>query len=447
MVGTYSRVVEQVRTTIKSLFIGVRKMPSFDVFLERNNFEETRENDWRSPYSRDKARIIHGAGLRRLQGKTQVMGAGEGDFHRTRLTHSMEVAQIGVGLFEGLTLRRDINIPPELEPFLRDGRPVVSSACYAHDLGHPPFGHGGERALHQRMKNCGGFEGNAQTIRLLVKLEKYLENKGINPTRRVLLSVLKYPADFNAYPEEFQINNKPPKCYYHSESENIKWALHPFTVEDQIEFQRLVKKDLKLKPIHMTFDASIMECADDIAYCTHDLEDIVARRLVSKEDLLAKVEQIKIDKCLIQTDDFNSLFKNSHERKRTIGKLVNLLMTNTRIEIVDCFVHPLLKYRLSINSELKPVTDLLRDDLTYGMVISKPEVQMLERKGQRIISALYDEYIKDPKQLIPKWERMDTNDPPERRVSDYIAGMTDSYATKIYHRLFTPGIGSSRDEL
>lgn len=422
-------------------------MSNPEVFEERIVPEEPRANDWRSQYSRDKARIIHGAGLRRLQGKTQVMGAGEGDFHRTRLTHSMEVAQIGLGLFEGLAKRRDIDIPEALIPFATQDRSVIAAACYAHDLGHPPFGHGGERALHERMKSHGGFEGNAQTIRLLVKLEKYYENRGINPTRRVLLSVLKYPVDFEKYPKEFQTKEKPPKCYYHSESEIIKWALEPFCFSDRIEFQKLQEVDGKLKPTHMTFDASIMECADDIAYSTHDLEDIVARRLVSEKLLMEKVETIDLRGSSLEIDDFRNLFKDSHERKRIIGKLVNLLMTNTNIVSLDSFEHPLFKYRLSIKDELKPVTDFLRDDLTYGMVVSKPEVQMLERKGQRIISALFDEYIIDPSRLIPKWEKMDSGDSKERRVSDYIAGMTDSYATKIYHRLFTPGVGSSRDEL
>jgi dGTPase len=162
---------------------------------------------------------------------------------------------------------------------------------------------------------------------------------------------------------------------------------------------------------------------------------------------MEKVEKIDLRGSSLEIDDFRNLFKDSHERKRIIGKLVNLLMTNTNIVSLDSFEHPLFKYRLSIKDELKSVTDFLRDDLTYGMVVSKPEVQMLERKGQRIISALFDEYIIDPSRLIPKWEKMDSGDPEERRVSDYIAGMTDSYATKIYHRLFTPGIGSSRDEL
>jgi dGTPase len=97
--------------------------------------------------------------------------------------------------------------------------------------------------------------------------------------------------------------------------------------------------------------------------------------------------------------------------------------------------------------ELKGITDFLRDDLTYGMVVAKPEVQMLERKGQHIISALYDEFVQDPIKLIPKWEDMDKTVSDERNICDYIAGMTDAFAAKIWHRFFTPGIGSSSDEL
>lgn len=425
------------------------------IFTNRCFDEPPRENDWRSTYSRDKARIIHGSGFRRLQGKTQVMGAGEGDFHRTRLTHSLEVNQIGLGLFEGIKKREDIKIPESLEPFLKNGHPVISAACYGHDLGHPPFGHGGERALHSKMKGYGGFEGNAQTIRILVKLEKYHKYKGINPTRRILLSLLKYPVNYEDYPMHAQYKEKPPKCYYACEKEMIEWCLKPFSQNDKNSFIAIseVEHD-KYKPEHMSFDASIMECADDIAYCTHDLEDIVARGLVSKENLMKKVDSFFKDNSKIECNgsyicknDFQELYRGSHKRKKIIGKIVNLLMTNTEIVEVNHFDHPILRYRLSISNNLQKLTDFLRDEVTYGMVVDKPEIQMLERKGQRIITQLFDEFISDPKSLIPNWSKMDPTDTNERRVCDYIAGMTDSFAEKIYHRLFTPGIGSSRDEL
>ncbi len=430
------------------------------VFAERQEEEEFREKDWRSQYSRDNARIIHSAGFRRLQGKTQVMGPGEGDFHRTRLTHSLEVTQIGLGLVDGL-IKRD-KIPENLQPYVqekdsypdtRDGgyRHVIAAACEAHDLGHPPFGHNGERALHAEMCKCGGFEGNAQTIRLLVKLEKYKKHKGVNPTRRFLLAVMKYPVAFSQYPNEVQTAFKPPKCYYDEHQQQINWALAPFAETDRLEFVRLAHKGGKLRPQHKSFDASIMDCADDIAYATHDLEDVVARELINKYQLLQEVESFYNKNPEIENywkqEYFEKLYGDSYTRKGLIGKLVNLLMTHTNIVQNESFEHPLLKYNLIVDKNLTNFVEFLKTDLTYKLVINWPKVQMLEIKGRRIISALYNEYILSPEKLIPHWGDLDAEDTAKRRVCDYIAGMTDSFAVKMYHRLFTPGVGSSSDEL
>ena len=142
-----------------------------NVFLERFHAPETpRPGDVRTAYERDRARIIHSAGFRRLQGKTQVMGVGEGDFHRTRLTHTLECAQVGTGVLD--LFERTDAFPSQLARW-RPLRALIEGACFAHDLGHPPFGHGGERALFLEMRDSGGFEGNAQTLRLIARLEKY----------------------------------------------------------------------------------------------------------------------------------------------------------------------------------------------------------------------------------------------------------------------------------
>jgi dGTPase len=132
--------------------------------------EPPRSGDIRNSYQRDRARIIHSAGFRRLQGKTQVMGTGEGDFHRTRLTHTLEAAQIGQGLVKKLLNSNLTN--NELKSILPPSA-LIEAACLAHDLGHPPYGHAGERALHGKMQAEGGFEGNGQTLRILTTLEKY----------------------------------------------------------------------------------------------------------------------------------------------------------------------------------------------------------------------------------------------------------------------------------
>jgi dGTPase len=412
-----------------------------------------RPDDWRTEYARDRARIIHGAAFRRLQGKTQVIGAGEGDFHRTRLTHSMEVAQIGLGIFQGFQKGMLRKVPEDLKPYLSQARPVISAACYAHDLGHPPFGHGGERALHQKMKTCGGFEGNAQTVRILTRLEKYHEGKGINPTSRVLLSILKYPVDFEDYPTGKQTAAKPPKCFYHSERMFIEKALAGFSEKDTSLFMAL-SDGQDPKPLHKTFDASIMDCADDIAFCTHDLEDIIAREMISKDELMRKVDanlgpekEIHCGKHTFTTNDFEKMFDDSCTRKKQIGKLVNMLMTTIEMQELEEFSHPLMRYRLKENTGLEEFIKFLKKDVTYQMVVDRPAVQMLERKGQRIISNLFDEYMNDPEALIPGWDTSETDVCAKRRVCDHIANMTDAYAEKIYHRMFTPGIGSSRDEM
>src|SRR5688500_14177686 len=156
-----------------------------------------RPDDVRTSYERDRTRVIHSAAFRRLQGKTQVMGVGEGDFHRTRLTHSIECAQVGTGLLDQLT--RSGSIPKPLEKWM-PSQSLIEAACFAHDLGHPPFGHGGEQELFREMRLRGGFEGNAHTLRLLTRLEKAKAKEwGINPTRRLTLAVLKYPAAYSSF--------------------------------------------------------------------------------------------------------------------------------------------------------------------------------------------------------------------------------------------------------
>ncbi|MFT5097159.1 MAG: dGTPase, partial [Psychrobacter okhotskensis] len=141
-----------------------------------------RPNDTRSEWGRDLARLIHSSAFRRMQAKTQVLGLGESDFYRTRLTHSMEVAQIGTGILEVLKSKNKYN---EILP----SSTLMQAICLSHDIGHPPFGHGGEVALNKCMLDYGGFEGNGQTLRILSKLEKYTEAHGINPTRRMMLGV------------------------------------------------------------------------------------------------------------------------------------------------------------------------------------------------------------------------------------------------------------------
>jgi dGTPase len=411
--------------------------------------EPLRPDDERDEYQRDRARIIHSAAFRRLQAKTQVMGVGEGDYHRTRLTHSIEAAQIGEGILNvlGRKYREKIQVSQWLPSSY-----LVLAACYAHDLGHPPFGHGGERALHERMAEAGGFEGNGQTLRILTRLEKYSPRQGINPTRRLILSVLKYPVPYSAF-DTTKYRKKPPKCYFDTETDIVSWALIPFTQAERHIFRTALKDGM---PRHRTLDCSLMECADDVAFGVHDLEDIVARHLVPRPEIRSAVEGIfkqlgpRIgDPCkCVELEDFESLYESSGERKKFCGKLTNLFITSAEVRTEDEFEHPLLRYRIALP---RPLDEFLAElkNITYKLVVQQAEIQQLESRGQRIVGSLYDELHAAPERLIPKdaWASLGEDDSPERRVCDYIAGMTDPYAEKIYRRLFVPGFGSSRDEL
>ena len=408
-----------------------------------------RPDDERTEYERDKALVIHSAAFRRLQGKTQVMGVGEGDFHRTRLTHSIEAGQIGEGLVSMLCRRhqKDDEILPWLPP-----KSLIVTGCFAHDLGHPPYGHAGERALQSKMIGHGGFEGNAQTLRILTKLEKYYSLRGCNPTRRTILAVLKYPVSYADY-DEGRYVAKPPKCFYQAEQPIVDWALEPFGEAERV---RLGTRSDEDKPNCRSLDASIVECADDIAYAVHDLEDIVARRLVTETELRSRIRELPAIRDFIGSESkgikrdemVTHLFEDSYSRKEVIGRLVNQFVTEVRIDTDAEFSHPLLKYRLRLPDHLANLLEGLRR-LTLDLVVERAEVQQLEVRGKRIVRALYEELVESPEKLIPKsaWNSLDPNDSRERRVSDYVSGMTDPFAERIYQRLFTPGFGSSRDEL
>ncbi|WP_338928767.1 anti-phage deoxyguanosine triphosphatase [Roseomonas mucosa] len=426
---------------------------SFEEFGERFwNAPAKRSGDVRSPYERDRGRVIHSAAFRRLQGKTQVMGAGEGDFHRTRLTHSIECAQIGAGLLQVLEAKR-FTLPQDLQPWLPE-RDLVEAACFAHDLGHPPFGHGGEQALQARMWNQGGFEGNGQTLRIITKLEKYTAaGWGTNPTRRLILAVLKYPIPYSGF-SATDHKQKPPKCYFDEERPLVEWALSALPAAD---VSKLAERDEKLKARHRTFDCSLMELADDIAYGVHDIEDIVARQLATKEHVLSEMTAVfnKLGSPVLQDGEAltaesitRDLFGGGFERKRRISALVNLFVTSVAVERKDGFSHPLLAYRVTLSTNLDKLLDGLKK-MAFSLVISHAEVRQLEERGKRVVAGLLEVLAQKPGELVPahSWAQGDGSASDIRRVCDYVAGMTDAYAERVYRRLFIPGSGSSRDEL
>lgn len=441
--------------------------------LENRLFESVVNDslEYRTNYFRDRSRIIHSAAFRRLQGKTQVLGLGDSDFYRTRLTHSLEVASLCQSISKYLASKIESesfsNLSNENYKELSE---LISGSDYeylleaiglAHDIGHPPFGHGGERALHIKMRNHGGFEGNAQTLRILNKLAEYEDEKGLNPTLRLALGVLKYPISFGDAVEGVN-NKKPPKCIYIDDKQILINSLSKYLPENDIsKFFSTKKGDTYLESVYKSFDCAIMEIADDISYAVHDLEDGVALKLLKKEMFNSlELQEIfdKAESCFkskIQhyenADDFiTKLCSDSNKkRKKCINTLIYLLINSTVIAVDTDFESSIFKYTPKLSDWAKKLKKYFFDKVK-NEIIKSPEVQHLELKGEMIVSSLFDILMENADLLLEVKDRKKINADPAhtpRVVCDYIAGMTDSYASKIYKRIFIPDSGSVFDRL
>lgn len=308
------------------------------------------------------------------------------------------------------------------------------------------------------MKDKGGFEGNAQTLRILTKLEKYHETAGINPTRRLLLAVLKYPVSYEAAISGGHAYSLPPKCRYGEETDAVEHALEIFSESDRNKFQDFSVSGSVVKPLYKSFDASVMEAADDIANSSHDFEDIIARRLILPRDLKDGISHIFMnsdykdwlgrDLFIDRSEKFDDIYYDSKKRKKFVGGISALLLNSLYIKEVQGFTHPLLKYNAAFGDEAKGLIKLLKDKVLMELVVNAPEVQMLEIRGRYVIKKIFEALCDSPGKLIKNWTlHREKSGSEERGICDYISGMTDSFAAKIYNRLYSPGTGSSEDEI
>jgi dGTPase len=422
-----------------------------------------RHQDHRSPFQRDRARILHSAAFRRLQSKTQVMGSGQSDFHRTRLTHSLEAAQIGSGIIAQIRSK----YPEHSAALLPADDSLIEALCLAHDIGHPPFGHGGEIALHYMMRDYGGFEGNGQTFRIVAHLEPFSEHFGMNLTRRTLLGLIKYPQTLNhlqqnipqAIPASFrQLEASkwhPPKGLYLDDIEIFNWVLAPLCQSDKALFQQFTTKtNNHSKTNYKSLDCSMMELADDIAYGIHDLEDAIVTGVVNQQ-----IFDENVIKRLLKIDDqwlhdyslslADNLFSpQRYKQKEAIGGLVNYLITAVELDDINAtkvcnFQEPLLRYNAVHPLIAAQVLQIFKD-FVYKFVIKQTSIQQLEYRGQQVVMELFQALSSDPERLLPKntamrWLQATENKLNQHRViADYVAGMTDEYATKLYQTLFLP---------
>jgi dGTPase len=405
------------------------------------------EGDPRSPFAVDRDRVIFSSVFRRLQSKTQVFQSGEYDFYRTRLTHSIEVARIGRSIAEYLNATQE-----ELGPEFYVDPDLVEAIGLTHDIGHPPFGHIGERRLHALMQPWGGFEGNAQTLRLLAErfYERPKQSRGLNPTRAFLDGVTKYKALFR---EQRAAGESPKHHFLYDEQEYLR----DFALGGKKNTQACRKQgDLNECK---SFECQIMDWADDTAYCLHDILDGVKARFITVEsarhwaeekDLPAKKNPWLEDLLkLIQDDRLEPAFNAK------IGQFIRACRLVRR-------KHPLAiqtqryAWNLAIHPAIMAEAEFYKR-LAYDVIFQSPSILQIEFKGgfiiDRLFAALRENYIEPetPKLafLPARWNAAlregKTEAARARLVCDFLADLTDGAAIRLYRRLFDPAFGSITD--
>jgi dGTPase len=370
-----------------------------NIWIERKEVVNSRVEY--NQYERDAARILHSSAFRRLQNKMQVQFIGDSDYYRTRLTHSLEVMQIGRGILYHLN---NINKKEEVKEILPPVH-LMEAICLAHDLGHPPFGHAGEKALHKKMEEFGGFEGNAQTFRIITRLGEFSKSSGFNLTRRATLGVVKYPVFYETVRNK-KYSEKPPKCLYSSEKDIFNWLLEPFSKKDIILFQsNEINEGKHNKSLYKTLDTSIMEKADDIAYAFHDFEDAIKLNIINSQfwDNVILIELKKYINFINEHIDVKEhtnksfidfakerLFSNENKDSKLIfSKFINFFITAIEINENKNFESPLLKYNAVFkDSNYDNILEIIKEKIIYKQVIKRTENTQLEYKGTKVISNL-----------------------------------------------------------
>jgi dGTPase len=406
-------------------------------------------SDFRTPFQIDRDRVLHTPTFRRLQNKTQVFWSGEYDFYRTRLTHSLEVAQIGKSICSWLL---HIDASPLSESFHID-TDLIEAICLSHDLGHPPFGHAGERTLNHLMATHGGFEGNAQTLRLLTERIFSARHDGMDPSRAFLDGILKYKTLWS----ELATPGCPPKNHFIYDAQNpfLDWALggNDFPVE---------LTPGKSRDSFKSIECQIMDWADDTAYSLNDLSDSIRAGFLHIEKIESWAERNQVDYGI-----GTSLGELIHAIRKQrvdpfIGKRIGTYIRSSSLEQDSNFLSGIsnrYKFRLVIDPDISAESALFKR-LAYDVVFLSPQLKQLEHKGSRMLRQLWDvyetRYVRGEKidgqdfQLLPvetvsEIERAADAPTRARLICDYLAGMTDGYAARTYKRLFSPDFGSIND--
>jgi len=349
----------------------------------------------RSPYSRDRDRIIHSNSFRKLKHKTQVFIESDSDYYRTRLTHSLEVAQISRSLCRALKLDEDLG-------------EVVS---LAHDLGHPPFGHNGERALNLCMESYGGFNHNDQTLRVITKIEKRHPNfEGLNLTWESLEGIVKHNGII---------------------LKNI-----PFHINSYNNIHNLL---LNTNP-HL--ESQIAAISDDVAYNNHDVEDAIRAGLINNTSLKELNYFNQIIKKLY--DRFPNIENNilTYQILRTsISEMINDIINNS-LKMINKFNIKTINDIKSHNFFLISMSDNIKKEcldirsFLYENVYNHPKLLKKRSNSENIIFKIFEYYKKNFEKLPKDWLLKGELEIQERIICDYISGMTDRYASKLYKSIY-----------
>jgi dGTPase len=433
--------------------MNVRKLRLFDT----GNIHSSEDRD---EFEKDYARLIQSPSFRRLQGKSQVFGAGTGDYYRTRLTHSLEVSQIAREVARRLG-KTYLFLAKKEHPGLVLEPEVVECASLAHDLGHPPFGHKGEEILNSLLSMEYGlaYEGNAQNFRILMFLEKRAgSDSGLDLCAAVLLSINKYPYSLD--------DPSRLKGVYPMEWEGINYLRQTWGMPNNCA----------------TLEAQLMDMCDDIAYSTHDIEDGIRAgkilmnrsfleddRLVAnliqeivedrgntnvgwdQIDMTAMVKQV-LDHYLQQWEEIYAACGREASRTRREMKARWVSKFAQQVGIID---DPSSSWkRVTFVRDGQEDMELLRTmeilkKLAWVTLIKDFRVQRLQKRSEIMLHRLWESFknyetgrLILPPDWIENYEQQKGKWPWERLVADYIAGMTDTYAEKVYMELFASRSGS-----
>lgn len=416
-------------------------------FYSKYDFERIKsgiQDEYRTPFQVDRDRIIHSSEFRRLQGKTQVFLPGEYDYYRTRLTHSIEVAQIGRSICNYLKAVKkdffgnDFYIDPDL----------VETVCLAHDLGNPPFGHPCEKQINRLMAPYGGYEGNAQTLRLLTEIFYKQENskRGMNPCRATIDGVLKYKSFYSQY-EQHPDNH----FIYDNQKKYIEFIF------DGRKFPDNLKKTEEINSFK-SIECQIMDWADDSAYSINDLVDSISGGFITTDKLEKWLQ--KNNSGEYETKLILEMIKNIKDGsyKRKFSGEIGGLISSCNVKLRENFVSDLTnryRYELVIDPEIKRKVKLYKK-ISVELVFQSSQLHQIEFKGNQIIKKIFeimfDNYLENNEsdKLLTEFTDNMINRSSEkaekaRIICDYISGMTDSYALRIYKRFFDPDYSSIAD--